>query len=316
MPDYQNRKYLLTIQNPDISGFTHDVITDILASMNVTYFCMADERATTGTLHTHVFLYRKGAIRESTIRRKFPAVHFNYCLGTCVHNRDYVMKAGKWANDPKAGTCIPGSFEEHGKVPDERQEKDPILCDIISDIETGKSTADIIKENPKFLFRSNDISILRETLTSEEFMHKHRELQVNYYYGATGAGKTRKIFDSHNFSDIYRITNYGTTNNGVRFDGYHGQSVIVFEEFASQIPISDMLNYLDRYPVSLPARYSDRVACYTTVYITSNMPLSSQYYVAQKQTRSVWLAFLRRINNVIEFLPDGTQIEQMKGGLS
>ena len=34
--------------------------------------------------------------------------------------------------------------------------------------------------------------------------------------------------------------------------------------------IGDMLNYLDGYPISLPARYANRVACYEEVYITAN----------------------------------------------
>ena len=49
------------------------------------------------------------------------------------------------------------------------------------------------------------------------------------------------------------MTNYRATR-GISFDGYHGQDVLVFEEFSSQIPIEDMLNYLDIYPLSLPAR--------------------------------------------------------------
>lgn len=53
--------------------------------------------------------------------------------------------------------------------------------------------------------------------------------------------------------------------------------MLVFEEFHSEIPISAMLNYLDIYPLMLPARYHDRIACYTEVYITSNIPLEDQY---------------------------------------
>ena len=69
--------------------------------------------------------------------------------------------------------------------------------------------------------------------------------------------------------DVCRITNYGS-KRGINFDGYSAQDVLVFEEFASQIPVEDMLSYLDIYPVYLPARYSDRVACYTQVYITTH----------------------------------------------
>ena len=89
---------------------------------------------------------------------------------------------------------------------------------------------------------------------------------------------------------------------------------MVFEEFHSQIPIESMLNYLDIYPLTLPARYSDRLACYTTVYITSNLPLEKQYRGEQWDRPETWRAFLRRIHNVIEYLPDGSTVQHKKGG--
>lgn len=67
-----------------------------------------------------------------------------------------------------------------------------------------------------------------------------------------------------------------------------------------------MLNYLDIYPLTLPARYSDRVACYSTVYITSNIPLEEQYREIQRYQLETWRAFLRRINVVQEYRHDGT----------
>ncbi len=89
---------------------------------------------------------------------------------------------------------------------------------------------------------------------------------------------------------------------------------MVFEEFNSQIPIEDMLNLLDVYPLNLPARYNDRVACYTKVCITSNLPLSAQYSFTQIHSRETWRAFLRRIHKVIEFRRDGTTIREYPGG--
>ena len=58
-------------------------------------------------------------------------------------------------------------------------------------------------------------------------------------------------------------------------------------------------------PVMLPARYFDRVACYTIVYITSNIPLEQQYPEIQKCKLETWNAFLRRIHTVTEFRKDG-----------
>lgn len=79
-------------------------------------------------------------------------------------------------------------------------------------------------------------------------------------------------------------------------------------------PVS-MLNYLDIYPLQLPARYHDRVVCYTTIYITSNIPLEKQYVDIQRYQPETWRAFLRRIHNVIEFMSDGTT-RTLKGGKS
>ena len=89
---------------------------------------------------------------------------------------------------------------------------------------------------------------------------------------------------------------------------------MVFEEFNSQIPIEDMLNYLDVYPLLLPARYSDRTACYTKVYITSNIPLDKQYRIEQIDRPETWKAFLRRIHNVTQYMADGSVWEIVKGG--
>jgi len=67
-----------------------------------------------------------------------------------------------------------------------------------------------------------------------------------------------------------------------------------------------MLNFLDIYPATLPARYQDKDACYTTVYITSNIPLEAQYPEAQSYDPETWKAFLRRIHTVTRFFSDGT----------
>lgn len=144
-------------------------------------------------------------------------------------------------------------------------------------------------------------------------MKENREVDVTYIYGATGAGKTRGIFAKNSPMDVCRITNYGS-KRGINFDGYVSQDVLVFEEFSSQIPIEDMLSYLDIYPVYLPARYSDRVACFSTVYITSNLPLEQQYVMEQMEHPETWKAFLRRIHKVVEYRADGSTVEHKKEG--
>lgn len=99
----QHRKYMLTIQHPAERGLGHETIRDILASLNAAYWCMADEVATTGTPHTHVFIFRKGAIRVDAIRRKFPDCHYDSYQGTCAESRAYICKEanGRGPKRPK-----------------------------------------------------------------------------------------------------------------------------------------------------------------------------------------------------------------------
>ena len=301
----QSRKWMLTINNPQTCELDHERIREILSLFSPDYFCMADEIATTGTYHTHIFLYSASPIRFNTVKNRFPTAHIEKALGTAQENKDYIQKSGKWEETEKAETSVEGTFYEFGVMPSESEERDPKMHKLLQKVKDGMTTTEIIEESPSFAFKSRDIDTLREKLLYERYRSENRNVKVTYLFGASGTGKTSGIYQKHPATDICRITDYGG-RNGVRFDAYHGQPVLVFEEFHSQIPIESMLNYLDIYPLTLPARYSDRVACYSTVYITSNIPLEEQYREIQRCKSETWRAFLRRINVVREYRHDGT----------
>lgn len=301
----QSRKWSLVINNPQECGLDHSTIVEILRKFSPAYFCMADEIATTGTYHTHIFLYSPSPIRFSTVKNRFPTAHIDKTYGSAKENRDYIRKEGKWSETDKAETNLPDTFLEWGDMPAEKEEKAPQMYKLIQEVREGISTANIIEGSPNLAFRVRDIDILRQTLLSDRYASENRKIEVWYIFGASGTGKTRGIYERHDAKDICRITNY-RNGRGISFDGYTGQDVLVFEEFHSQIPIEDMLNYLDIYPLSLPARYSDRVACYTRVYITSNLPLEKQYRNVQWDSLETWRAFIRRIHKVLEYRADGS----------
>ena len=304
----QSRKWILTINNPKDCGLDHDNMTAILSLFCPDYFCLADEIATTGTFHTHIFIYAKSPIRFTTLKNRFPTAHIEKAFGSAKDNRDYIRKEGKWLDDAKAETSVEGSFYEFGTVPSEVEERDPKMYRLLQNVKDGLSTTEIIDEVPSFAFKSRDIDVLREAYLAEKYRTQNRTLTVTYLFGASGTGKTSGIFKKHPASEICRITDYNG-KNGIRFDAYHGQDVLVFEEFNSQIPIEAMLNYLDIYPLMLPARYNDRTACYTKVYITSNRPLNEQYIDVRRYRAETWNAFLRRIHHVFEYHADGTVTE-------
>jgi len=292
--DSQSRKWSLTINNPVDYGFTHDRIKEILNDMkSVVYWCMADEIGEEGTYHTHLYIHSKGGIRFSTVKKKFDKANIQMSNGTAQQNRDYITKTGD-KHKKKAETSVEGTFEEWGELPAERQGCRNDLGDLYAMIKDGLSDYEILEQMPDSIMNLDKLDRVRQILIQESYKNEFRNLEVSYVYGSTGAGKTRNIMEKYGYTSVFRVTDYSHP-----FDNYKGQDVVIFEEFRSGFSISDMLNYLDGYPVELPCRYNNKYACFTKVYIVTNIPISKQYPVIQREQPATWLAFLRRIKKVI-----------------
>lgn len=303
-PNSQNRKWLLTINNPKEKEMTHEQIKIILSKFKaVKYWCMCDEIGGKQNIyHTHLFIKGDTPIKFNTVKNKFPTAHIDYCRGTNQENRDYIRKEGKYKGTDKEETNLKDTFEESGECPGEHQGKRNDYLLLYDCIKEGMSNFDILEMNANYMVDLDKIEYCRQIVKEEEFKNKIRELEVEYRFGCTGTGKSRTIIERFGFENVFRITDQKHP-----FDTYSGQDVIVFEEFySSNFRISEMLNYLDIYPLVLPCRYRNKIACYTKVFINSNIPLEKQYTEVQKNSRETWLAFLRRINCVKEFNEQGS----------
>lgn len=299
--DTQSRKWQLTINNPAEKGFSHEKIRELLSSLkSVIYYCMADEIGENGTYHTHIYVQGKGGINFSTLKKRFDSAHMEMAKGTALQNKEYVSKTGKWEKDKKHETCVEGTFEEWGELPVERQGSRNDLADIYAMVKSGMTNFQITEQVPDVMFQIDRLDMVRQMLKDEEYKNKWRDLEVTYIYGDTGTGKTRHVMETYGYENVYRVTDYRHP-----FDGYMGQDVILFEEFRSSLSIGDMLKYLDGYPVVLPCRYANKQACYTKVYITTNITLFDQYKGSQYDAMGDFLAFLRRIHHVEKYTREG-----------
>lgn len=298
------RKYQLTINNPVEHGFTHEVIKANLSDFSgLIYWCICDEVGVEGTYHTHVYMAFKNAVEFATVQRRFYGAHIEAAHGSHRENRDYIRKEGKWAEDAKHETNLPDAFEESGELPEEQDKRRSQSEEVLAMLEAGADNVEIIRAFPTQMNHLRNIDATRQALLESKYRTTFRELTVQYLWGQTGVGKTRSVMEKHGYENVYQVTNYAHP-----FDGYRGQPVMLFDEFRSSLTVADMLKYLDGYPLLLPCRYSDRVACYTTVYIVSNIPLEKQYPNVQFDEPETWAAFRRRITDVTELLPADTEI--------
>ncbi len=298
----QSRKWLLTINNPSDHDMSHENIKLILSKFKaVRYWCMCDEiGGKQSTYHTHLFIKSDTPVKFKTVKNKFPPAHIDFCRGTNQANRDYIRKEGKYANSDKSDTNLKDTFEESGECPEENQGRRNDLNFLYECIKDGLSNYEIMEINPDYMMQLDKIEYCRQVIKNEQFKNTFRTLEVEYRFGKTGKGKTREIMERYGYENVYRITDYSHP-----FDSYKGQDIIVFEEFRSSLRIQDMLNYLDGYPLDLPCRYNNKTACYTKVFINSNVSLESQYTDIQRDYKETWLAFLRRISCVKEFNDNG-----------
>jgi len=71
---------------------------------------------------------------------------------------------------------------------------------------------------------------------------------MEYHYGEPRTGKSRYCYNLH--PDAYRVLD---SPQGW-FDGYRGQTVVIFEDFQGLFPLGLMLQLLDPYPLQLPVK--------------------------------------------------------------
>jgi hypothetical protein len=183
-----------------------------------------------------------------------------------------------------------GEFVEMGERSD--------LADIIKLVHSGATDSEIRELYPTQFFRYyKNIQFIHQQYLEDKFKNTFRILETTYIFGSAGVGKTKYVMEKYGYENVFRITNY---ERGM-FDAYKGQDVIIFEEFRSSLKIEEMLNLLDGYPLQLPCRYNDKTACYTKVYIITNIPFAEQYKNIQTEQPATWQAFRRRVHNIVDF---------------
>ena len=193
-------------------------------------------------------------------------------------------------------TRISPTYYEYGEFIEDGERTD--LTDIMRDIENDISFYDLSKKHGnRFIRVMKWAKEYRQAYLENKYKRQFRKMQVNYIYGSAGCGKTSYVISKHGYDDVYRTTNYEFG----WIDDYNGEKILFLDEFRSSFKISEILDYLDWQPIRIHGRHFNRVACYDTVYIVSNIPLTEQYTKIQQSEPTTWAAFLRRITAVYNF---------------
>jgi hypothetical protein len=271
---------------------------------NIIYGIFQIEKATdTGTIHYQGYIHfsqrvRWGTLRKIFIEKDLHRLNFSNRIkySTPQNASDYCKKV----YDKESGkqTKLTPDIYTFGDLPEYKNEqgKRNDLIEFFEKVKSGATDRELLESDiTKFALYKKNIDIVRVEQQRDKFANNIRDVEVNYIYGETGLGKTKFIFDKHGFENVYIIDDYKNP-----FDTYQGQDVIVFDEFRSNFDISRMLRWLDIYPLTLPARFNNKQACYTKVYLTSNISLINQYVEIQNTEPETYKAFCRRIHQIVK----------------
>lgn len=289
----QSRRYMLTINNPT---HTDEEIINYIQNLEHFKYCMfqREKGEETGTEHIQAFVIFNIGKRFSTIKKYFPRAHIEQSKGSNTQCRDYCSKSDTRISGP----------HEFGEFAEQRARTD--IVGFMDMIAAGATNAELRTAYPTLFFKNlKKVEELRQEYLYERFRKEMRFLEVTYLYGRSGAGKSRSVVEEYGFENVFRVTDYGSG----MFDYYSGQDVIVFEEFDSSLKITQMLNFLDIYPLVLPCRFANKVACYTKVFICSNLSIYGQYPNIQAEKQEQFYAFLRRIHKIIKFTDKGQELQ-------
>lgn len=240
------------------------------------YLIVAKETGDSGTPHVQGYIAFKRRLAFNTVKaRVSPRCHLEKTKGSPSSNIAYCKKDG--------------DYTEYGSVPG-GQGKRTDLDRVYDAVKAGQSRTEIGDEfkGTYIRYKRSIDNLLREM--SQTVRDPTNEPNVVVYWGSTGTGKTRKVWESHERSSIYCHT-------GERwFDGYSGQPVALFDDFdGSVFKLTYLLRLLDRYPMKVPIKGDYVEWNPSTIYITSNKSPTEWYGGASMEHQS---ALMRRLTTI------------------
>jgi len=164
------------------------------------------------------------------------------------------------------------------------------IHDALEDVKKRKSMEDMLDDHtsvvakyPKFIDKCREVYDKKKAST-------FREVEVIVHWGEAGTGKSRPAFED----GAYAVASYSPE----WWDGYDGETVVLFDDFYGQLKLCRMLRLLDGYPVQCPVKGGFRYLLATKIYITSNSPPEDWYGGCPEKAKA---GLMRRITKVIKF---------------
>lgn len=249
-----------------------------------------------GTPHMHMVLEDPSKTRFSALQKLYQGIHISVTRGTKEQAEDYINKRGNY-EDKKHTVVVPPIYR--GTIKANKGIRNDL--DVIKElIEKGLTPNQIMDQS--IHYRKQE-SIIRDEYFRKRYLETPIERTVNviWHVGKSGCGKSHSYFElceSQGDDNVYFYTDFDKGG----FDRYNGERILFIDEFKGNIKFSTLLGLLDGYRIQLSCRYSNRIALWTEVHITSVYPPEIAYkFMVNTENRKLDSdeQLLRRIDTVV-----------------
>lgn len=209
----------------------------------------------TGKKHLQGYHYYENA-------RSYPNKKWRDLTNLEKNGRDFISRGSPQDNYDYCSKL--GDFWEYGELPKQGARTD--WEQARSHLQNGGDIVSTIEQQPQLLpfirslERFQTLSISKPT---------HRDVKVIILIGESGTGKTRWVYEK--YPELF------SKPEGPWYDGYFGQKTLLLDDYYGDIPYSQFLKVLDRYPLQVPVKGSHIYAQWDTIIITSNKQPETWY---------------------------------------
>ncbi len=297
----RKRRWVFTLNN-----YTPEEVQALLDSTEKCLRLFAGEEVapTTGTPHLQGYVEFKNAKTMNGVKSTLGSKRYNLQIARGTPWEGYV-----YALKDETPLLI------HGEIPEETYTSEGGTWEQIQTmVKEGFTYLEIVDRFPNVAIQQGT-AIQKYIIEVQNAKAGWRDVKTTYLSGITGVGKTRSIMEAYGYQNVYRVTRYPKRGGEMKgFDQYNGEPVIIFEEFRNSMPVEEMLNLLDGYPIRLPCRYADRMGMFTRVFVVTNWTFEMQYPNIHDNYPETYRAWERRIDEKIH-LTSIQEAEEFKAGL-
>lgn len=229
------------------------------------YLIMGDEICPK-TKNKHLQCYWEfNSVKEFDVLVKhFPKVHFKkkYQNSTREEARDYCKKDGKW--------------EEWGTWTDSKPQGFRTDLSILAGeiLDNGLSPDTIAITKPELYHKYGRTFNKLEDIAMRS-KYRTEMTKCKWIYGPTGAGKSHMAFENYKPNTHYVLN----LQDKGWWEGYAQQETVIINEFRGQIPYSELLDLIDKYPKTVPRRGREPLPFVSKmIIITSSMSPEDVYH--------------------------------------